>query len=149
MLKKSVLLLSFVFSFALTNQLFPQSQSNDFGVSASVGFNNKIIFHYNFSNRFQTGITLGNFLYGDAPQTENLGIIVKYLFSDKSLSGYAGVAGSFLFTGSTGIYLHIPLGLQKFVTKDFAVFGGFNPGVLLFSGTAFILGVELGAGFYF
>ncbi|GEM_PF-7130399 len=128
---------------------YSQVSSGTFGAGVSIGFVNKAQLHYNFSPQTQIALNVGGFFIGDNIVFDNMGLTFKYFFSDSDLSSYTGVSGSLIFTGDIIFYGYIPLGIQKFTSKNFAVYGGFNPGFLYSGSVAFVLGVELGASFYF
>lgn len=147
--KSKPYLLFFLFMILSTN-LFAQLQSEKWGLGASAGFKEKVSLGYNLSERSQISFEIGNFAFSDDSfQIGNLGIGYKYFFRFKTFSSYFGFNAAIIETTGPFLYLHIPFGIQKFVTKDLTVFAGFNPGVVAENGADFLIAVELGAMFYF
>jgi hypothetical protein len=144
-IKKIIIVALFILPFT---QSFSQLSKQKFGVGASVGLVEKFQFHIPLSKNIQFSFEVGDIAYGNYNQWGTIGANLKYFFNDDDFSPYLGISFSGIDIGSPIYYIHIPLGVQKFVTDDLAIFVGFNPGTYIDSGTDFSFGVELGASVY-
>jgi hypothetical protein len=136
----------------ISNQFFSQTPKGRFGFGGAVGFIDKVQLHSILSKQNQLTAELGSITFIDGDfQIGAIGGTYKYFLSSDDLTNYVGFGVTYMNTIDDYLYYYIPMGLQKYATKDLAFFAGLNPGLYspIEGEMSFVLAVEVGVTFYF
>lgn len=148
-MRNILVLVIVVLVLATSSESFAQFNKDNHGVGVSIGPIDKIQYSIPISEQSQISIDLGMILYSEDFDIRNLGLTFKYFLNKNDLSTYIGLSGASLSVNDVLIHINVPVGLQKYVSKDLAIFGGFNPGIIINGDVTLIIGAELGAMLYF
>ena len=148
-MKNILVLVVVVLLLVVSSKSFAQFDKEKNGAGICIGLVNKVQYSIPISDKSQISIDLGMILFDGDFDIRNLGVTFKCFLSKSDLSTYVGLSGAFLTINDLNFHIYIPMGLQKYVSKDLAIFGGFNPGIILDGGVTLIIGSELGATLYF
>jgi hypothetical protein len=147
--KKLLFFLSIIFFLFLTDSSFSQIKSNRFSFGYSDGYVNTIHLNYSIANHFQLALLIGDIVIDNDFNFNNFGTSFKYFLFDNNLSPYIGFSASMIVKDSIDYYFYLPLGVQKFASKDFAFFLGLNPGIYFNNNIIYLMSFEIGGAFYF